>query len=152
MIADPDNPGNWLRRFKLSEPVVSCSSAAAAKGVALHRELKTLIVVTEDRYALAHLRGDRRLSLRAVKRCLSSEQGRLADPADLVGLGVGPGTISPFHPELWRLTHVVSRDVLELSWVTTNASLLDEYIVFDPLLLLRARDTLVTDLVQRPAH
>ena len=127
-------------------PVVSCESAAAAKGVALGRELKTLVLEADSGLVLAHLPGDRRLNLRAVKSCLPSRQARLAGLAALHALEIEPGTVTPFHPLLWQLPHVISRDVLELPWVTTNAGNLIEYIVFDPLLLLRARSTTVADL------
>jgi prolyl-tRNA editing enzyme YbaK/EbsC (Cys-tRNA(Pro) deacylase) len=147
---DFENPGSWLRRFKLNDPVVSCESAAAAKGVGLGHELKTLVFEADLGLALAHLRGDRRLSLRAVKRCVPTRQAKLASVATLASLGVEPGTVTPFHPLLWGLPHVISRDVLDLNWVTTNAGVRDEYVVFDPVLLLRARDTRVARLWVEP--
>lgn len=146
VIANPDNPGTWLRHFRLGSPVVSCASAAEAKGVPVAHELKTLVIDTDDGLALAHLRGDRRLALHSVRRCLKERQARLADRALLDAIGVEPGTIFPFHFALWGLPHLISREVLSLSWVTTNAGSLDTYIVFDPILLLRAADTTVADL------
>ena len=73
-----ENPGAWLRRFELSERVVSCEEAADAKGVPLHHELKSLLLICDHGYALAHLHGDRRLSLRAVKDAMGTRQARLA--------------------------------------------------------------------------
>jgi prolyl-tRNA editing enzyme YbaK/EbsC (Cys-tRNA(Pro) deacylase) len=146
MGKDFDNPGSWLKTFRLSHPVVSCADAADAKGVALARELKTLLLVTDQGLVLAHIRGDRRLSLRAVKRLLSVNEARLADTATLIQLGVEPGTINPFHAALWELPHIISRDVLEMSWVTSNAGSLDSYAVFAPSLLLEATHTRVGEI------
>jgi prolyl-tRNA editing enzyme YbaK/EbsC (Cys-tRNA(Pro) deacylase) len=144
MIADPDNPRSWLRVFRLAEPVVSCSEAAVAKGVPLERELKSLLLECDHGRVLVHLRGDHRLSLHAVKRALAVRQARLASPSAVQALGVSPGTLHPFHPALWTTTtYLIARGLFSLPWVTTNAGHPNEYIVFDPLVLLRAPRILV---------
>jgi len=142
---DGDIPGSWLRRFNLDRPVVSCESAAMAKGVALEHELKSLLLACDHGFVLAHVRGDQRLSLRAVKSTLALEQARLAAPSALESLGLSPGTIHPFHPNLWRLTQLITRQVLMLPWVTTNAGELTRYVRFDPVILLRARQFVIGD-------
>jgi prolyl-tRNA editing enzyme YbaK/EbsC (Cys-tRNA(Pro) deacylase) len=143
LIRDFDNPGSWLACFELERPVVSCGEAAAAKGVALERELKSLLLTCDDGHVLVHLRGNRELSLRAVKRALASRQARLAERAELEALGLSPGTIHPFHSTLWAMPQLLTRAVLALPWVSTNAGRLDAYVVFDPFLLLRARNVAV---------
>jgi hypothetical protein len=40
---------------------------------------------------------------------------------------------------LWRKTQLVTREILALPWVTTNAGDLHSYVIFDPLILLRAQ-------------
>jgi prolyl-tRNA editing enzyme YbaK/EbsC (Cys-tRNA(Pro) deacylase) len=72
----------------------ACEEAAAAKGVHLFKELKTLIVETSSGLIAVHLPGDARLSLRAVKVFLEAEEAYVADPETLLGLGLSPGTVS----------------------------------------------------------
>jgi prolyl-tRNA editing enzyme YbaK/EbsC (Cys-tRNA(Pro) deacylase) len=143
VIADPDNPGSWLRHFSLPYSVASCASAAEAKGIALAHELKTLILDCDRGLALAHLRGDHRLSLRAAKRALQVREAKLADVSRLTAIGLQAGTVQPFGPSLWGLPHLISGEVLKLPWITTNAGQDDTFIVFDPVLLLRAKHTVV---------
>lgn len=155
-----ETPLSWLRSFQLPLPVVSCESAARAKGFPLERELKTLVIDATTTQSIdpgarallvAHVRGDRRLSLRAVKRALGVTQARLAGNDSLDDLGVEPGTIHPFQPALWGLRHLVAREVLSLPWVTTNSGRLDGFIVFDPVILLRA-ECIVVDNLEEPVR
>jgi prolyl-tRNA editing enzyme YbaK/EbsC (Cys-tRNA(Pro) deacylase) len=142
VTASVDNPAEGLKRYVLSKPVISCASAAAAKGIPLGHELKSLVIEIESGLVVAHIPGDRRLSLRAVKRCLPTAQARLAN---LDGLDLLPGTVHPFHALLWPLHHLVAHEVLDLGWVSTNAGELTTYVIFDPALLLRARRVSVDD-------
>jgi prolyl-tRNA editing enzyme YbaK/EbsC (Cys-tRNA(Pro) deacylase) len=140
------NPGPWLRRRALSAPVVSCRSAATAKRVPLDHELKSLLITCDHGYhVVAHVRGSRRLSLRAVKNALNVRQARLADLPDLAEFGAKPGTLSPFNRLLWIRTQLVAREVLAMRWVTTNAGDDRGYVVFAPELLLQAPNHLVGD-------
>jgi prolyl-tRNA editing enzyme YbaK/EbsC (Cys-tRNA(Pro) deacylase) len=138
MTTDLDNPGSSLKRFRLAAPVSSCAEAAKAKGVDLEHELKSLLVTTDQGLVLAHTRGNRRLSLRAIKHTLGTDQARLAALSELGNIGLNRGTVCPFTPVLWTMRQVVAREVLGMAWVTTNAGEPDLYVVFDPLLLLRA--------------
>jgi len=110
----------------------------------LERELKTLLLDTgrhdsgrTNALVLAHVRGHRRLSLRAVKHALGVDEARLASVAVLRGLSLDPGTVHPFHPAVHGLKHLVAPEVFALNWVTTNAGELDRYVVFDPAILQR---------------
>lgn len=141
-----ENPGAWLRRFELSERVVSCEEAADAKGVPLHHELKSLLLICDHGYALAHLHGDRRLSLRAVKDAMGTRQARLAAQSELRQLGLDSGTVQPFHERLWNIPQLLERKLLLLPWVTTNAGQLDRYFIFDPAVLLRANNLTLASL------
>jgi prolyl-tRNA editing enzyme YbaK/EbsC (Cys-tRNA(Pro) deacylase) len=142
VIANTENPGVGFKQYTLSDPVISCASAAAAKGIPLEHELKSLVIETDAGLVVAHIPGNRRLSLRAVKRCLPTAQARLAN---LGALDLLPGTVHPFHALLWPLHHLVTREVLDLGWVSTNAGKLTTYVIFDPALLLRARLVSVDD-------
>jgi prolyl-tRNA editing enzyme YbaK/EbsC (Cys-tRNA(Pro) deacylase) len=135
-MATVDNPGASLKHYVLPQRVVSCASAAAAKDIPLEHELKSLVIQTDSGLVVAHIPGDRNLSLRAVKRGLPTTQARLANVNDL---GLAPGTIHPFATKLWQLHHLVSREVFDLGWISTNAGTLTTFVVFDPRLLLRAR-------------
>lgn len=148
---DFQTPRPWLPSYALPHEVVSCEAAAEAKGVPLERELKTLVIRVSDKptwegFVLAHVRGDRRLALRSVKRALNVKQARLASRESLEELGLEPGTVEPFSAALWGLKHLIASEVLSLGWVTTNAGQLDRYVVFDPLVLLRASHKVVEDL------
>jgi len=139
LIGEFENPGSWLLRFQLEKPVISCESAAAAKGIPLEHELKSLLIDCDQGRALAHVRGDRHLSLRDVKDALSLREAKLTSPELLRQMDIAPGTMHPFHPALWNGAHLITRQVLSLSWVSTNAGSSNEYVVFDPLVLLRAK-------------
>jgi len=143
MDAEIFSPMDWLRAFGLSCDVVSCKDAAEAKGFPLQRELKSLILKVDTGLIVAHLSGSESLSLRQVKRHLKSEEARLATLDEIKPLGVEAGTISPFLPNLWKLPHLIDVDLLEFSWVSTNNGTLNGYIVFDPILLCRARTSYV---------
>jgi prolyl-tRNA editing enzyme YbaK/EbsC (Cys-tRNA(Pro) deacylase) len=145
VITDLDNPSSWLPRFQLGGPVISCESAANAKGVPAEHELKSLLIDCDRGRVLAHVRGDRRLSLREIKKALALRQARLAAPQVLRGMGIAPGTLHPFHPALWPGVHLIARQVLAMPWVTTNAGKPDAYLVFTPLILLRATHLSVGD-------
>ncbi len=135
-----------VERWKKLEPkdldrrVFSCRSAARAKGVPLEHELKSLLIAYDGDYLVAHVRGNRRLSLRAVKNEMEAEQARLADPADLNMFDVSRGTLFPFKDTLWAKPQLITEEVLELDWVTTNYGDLSKYVEFPPRLLLKAAD------------
>jgi len=141
--ADFDNPASWLHVFPLESEVVSCASAATAKGLPLGRELKTLVLQTTAGLRVVHIRGDQQLDLRAVKSALGVREAYLASGATLKQLGLEPGIVHPFDLALWPLCHLIEQDVLDLNWVSTNAGRHDAFVVFDPVVLLRARRTLI---------
>lgn len=141
-----ENPGESLEKFELDRPVISCESAAKAKDIPLDNELKSLLIACDHgRHIVAHVRGSRRLSLRAVKRALKVREARLADPSDLDKYGVVPGSLCPFNERLWLETQLIEVEVLAMRWVTTNAG--DQkrksYVIFPPELLRHARDYMV---------
>lgn len=133
-------PVDLLDAAALPHPVVSCEDAAAAKGIPLSQELKTLLVDTSDGVVAVHVRGNETVSFRKVKEALNVSEAKLASRDQLDRLGVLPGTISPVIEPIWKLRHLLDTDVLAHEYVSTNNGSLTAYVTFDPKLLLQARD------------
>ena len=138
-------PGYQLDRFNLDKNVVCCKDAAKEKNIPLKHELKSLILTTSDGMVVLHLRGDRKVSLRAVKNALNVKQVYLLPINELEKLGIGAGTVSAVLEPVWAMPHLISRSVLALEYVSTNAKVLDKYFKFKPELLLQAKSTLIGD-------
>jgi prolyl-tRNA editing enzyme YbaK/EbsC (Cys-tRNA(Pro) deacylase) len=144
-------PLEWLRRFPLAQPVVTCQEAADAKRVPLEHELKTLLLLTDVGVVAVHVRGDRRVSLRAVKRQLGTAQARMLGEAGLTDLRLEPGTVNPFAPAIASAPQLVAPAVFDLAWVTTNAGRLDQYVVFHPMVLRTIDRLQVADIEEASA-
>jgi prolyl-tRNA editing enzyme YbaK/EbsC (Cys-tRNA(Pro) deacylase) len=127
-----------FKTFKLHYDVISCSQAAYAKGIPLKNELKSLILTTNKGLYVLNISGDENASLRSVKNVLNVDEAFLANIEQLNELQVQPGTICPFLPQLWCLPQLISKDVLKLSFVSTNNGTRNQYIVFHPKLLLQS--------------
>ena len=56
-----------------------------------------------------------------------------------------PGTVTPVLPQIWALPQLLSEDVLQLDYVSTNTGLIDKYIIFNPQLLLKQANYIVGD-------
>ena len=132
-----DRPlGETLLPQWLSREVVTCEQASLAKGVPLRNELKTLVLRTSDGHRAVHIRGDHRLSLRAVKRFLALREAHLLSAVELSNIGLAPGIVCPFLPPVWYMHQLVAASVLDLEFATTNNGTITGYFVFDPQLLL----------------
>lgn len=136
-------PGRSLQSYKSQTTVITCKEAALARHVPLSHELKSLILETPQGPIVVHVPGDKRVSLRAVKRAIGVKQARLASPSYLMQLGLTPGTVCAVLDPIWRLKHLISSDVLDLEYVTTNDGTLNGYFVFPPELLERAEQKLI---------
>src|SRR5258708_5564540 len=94
--------------------------------VALHRRLTRPDVpqfcelCISDGIVVVHVPGTKMISLRSVKRALGVKQARLASLSKLAELALTPGTVSPVLDPVWSLRHLISSDVLDLEYVTTN--------------------------------
>lgn len=142
-------PGLTLPTYKLGLPVITCEEAAAARGVALFKELKTLIVETSSGLIAVHLPGDARLSLRAVKAFLEAEEAYVADPETLFALGLSPGTVSAILEPVWSMPHLISRRVFDSNLMTTNNRTKTGYFSFDPVVLTHAKNVRIGEFEQR---
>ncbi len=133
-----DRPlGETLPSRSLERSVLSCKEAAAAKNVPLENELKTLVLQTSDGLYAVHLRGNRRLSLRAVKNFLRTKEAYLLPAPKMESLGLTPGKACPFLPPIWTMRQLVTSELLKLQFTTTNNGTLNGYFVFPPDLLLK---------------
>ena len=130
-------PGDGLPSRRLDRPVVSCEDAAAARGIPLARELKTLLLQTHDHGIVAvHLPGDAKVALRKVKQGLGTAQAYQASLEALAGLGLSPGTICAVKEPVWSMRHLVSQRLLQMDTVMTNDGTKTGYLEFDPAVLL----------------
>jgi prolyl-tRNA editing enzyme YbaK/EbsC (Cys-tRNA(Pro) deacylase) len=127
-----------LKVYKLDKEVVTCEEAAVAKGIPLKNELKTLIIQTSDGLYALHLPGNRQASLRAVKNFLNVDESYLLDEDELGELHLMPGTVSPMVDIVWNLPHLVSQEVLNRNFVSTNDGTRSGYVIFKPQILLSA--------------
>jgi hypothetical protein len=112
-------------------PVLSCQEAARARGVPLEQELKTLILSVSTFAVAAHITGDKRLNLRAVKQLFHVRDVRFLSRAILGIHGLAAGTVNPWNVNFCRY-NLLCRTVLERPQMTTNNSSLCEGVFFDP--------------------
>jgi prolyl-tRNA editing enzyme YbaK/EbsC (Cys-tRNA(Pro) deacylase) len=120
--------------------VISCKEAAGAKNIPLSHELKSLVLITGKGMYLLHLSGEKMADLRSVKKYLGCKQVCLASREDLKVLNVKPGTVNPFYEKLSILPQLISTELLELEFVSTNAGELNKYVIFKPNLLLSGNE------------
>ncbi|HEY4989964.1 MAG TPA: YbaK/EbsC family protein, partial [Opitutaceae bacterium] len=138
-------PGDRMLSQHLDRPVVSCEEAAAARGIPLARELKTLLLKTHDREIVAvHVPGDANVALRQVKRRLGTAQAYQASLQELEALGLTPGTVCAIKEPVWSMEHLVTRRVLRMDTVMTNDGTKTGYLEFNPALLMKT-DPIVGD-------
>ena len=137
-------PGLALPAYDLGKDVISCDQAAAAKGIPLANELKTIILSTKVGETVGicavSLPGDRQVSLRKVKRFLKVNQASLAPLTELHRIGLSPGTVCPVLDPVWSLPQLVSAAVFTLEFVSTNNNTQSRFLRFPPHLLLQARN------------
>jgi len=144
-------PGPNLKVFSLAKPVVSCEEAAAAKGIPLDSELKTLIMTTTKGFVALHLLGDGKASLPAVKKAIDVKQASLASIADLTSLGIQPGTVCAVKDPVWSMPHLITRRVLSKEMVSTNNGTHRGFYRFHPTVLLEAESVMIGDFEDDPA-
>lgn len=132
-------PGLRMEVLELPNDVVTCEEAAKAKNIDLRNELKSLILETSDGIVVAHLQGNRNLSLRKVKNYLGVKEAYVAGNDLIVDHGLKSGTVSAVLDPVWSFTHLIDKDIFDLEFVSTNAGFLNRYFVFDPKTLVSAK-------------
>jgi prolyl-tRNA editing enzyme YbaK/EbsC (Cys-tRNA(Pro) deacylase) len=123
-------------------PVVTCEDAAAARGIGLSEELKTLLLESGRLRIAVHLRGDARLRLRTIKRLLRLRDVRFIETPVLASAGLRAGTINPWNVPFCRY-HVLCLHVLTNTEMATNAGALDAGQFFPTAALLDLPNLLV---------
>lgn len=142
-------PGLEMTARWTSVEVITCRSAAKARGHELHRELKSLVLMTSEGTCVVHAPGDCTISLRKVKRHLKADEAYIADPEQLLELGLGPGTVCAVLDPVWSMRHLVDERVLQVPEVVTNNGTRNGYFTFDPDELRSARRVSIGDFVDR---
>ena len=136
-------PGEKFELFDLDHDVITCEQAAKAKRIPLQNELKTIISRTPDGLIALHLRGDRQVYWRAVKSILDVKEAEMISEDELAKLHLSPGTVSAVLDPVWSMPHLISREVIQLDFVSTNNSTRRQYFRFDPLTLLKSAKNLI---------
>jgi prolyl-tRNA editing enzyme YbaK/EbsC (Cys-tRNA(Pro) deacylase) len=149
--SSPQAPGLLLTPRYLDEQVITCEQAAAARGIPLAQELKTLIVRTDEGLIAVHISGDSKLSLRKVKTALGTSQAYLVSDTELAELGLSPGTVCAVLDPVWKLPHLVSHRVFALESVMTNNGTRTGYFTFHPSVLTEASEVSAGDFEQPSA-
>lgn len=134
-----------LKKHLLDKPVITCNEAAETKGIPLKNELKSILISSPKGLYLLHLPGDSEASLRALKKFLETDEACLASPEQLKSLGLSPGTVCAIKNPCWSMPHLISRRLLELSFISTNDGTLKGFYIFDPSVLLEAVSASIGD-------
>ncbi|QUY43493.1 TIR domain-containing protein [Acaryochloris marina] len=129
-------PGDTFEIYDLDHDVITCEQAAEAKAIPLQNELKTIVTKTSNGIIALHLRGDRQIYWRAVKNILDVKEAEMLSKEDLAKLHLSDGTVSAILDPVWSMAHLISREVIQLDFVSTNNSTRRQYFRFDPLVLL----------------
>jgi prolyl-tRNA editing enzyme YbaK/EbsC (Cys-tRNA(Pro) deacylase) len=140
-----DVDGRFFKGFEytietLPEDVISCTDAATAKMIPLQHELKSLVLKTGKGLYVLSLMGSASADFRAVKRILGTKEASMASEEELYSLGLKKGAVCPVLQILWNMPQLLSTEVFELDYVSTNAGKLNECIIFNPRELLKHRE------------
>ena len=125
-----------FKTYELDHDVISCSEAAGAKGISIKNELKTLVLETSFGICTVNVSAKNQISLRKVKTALNVNEACLASYHILNTLNLRPGTVCPFLTQLWKAPMLIDEYVLDLSFVSTNKGVRNQFIIFSPELLL----------------
>jgi len=142
-------PGIEMTPRWTSTEVISCRSAAKARGHELNRELKSLVLTTSKGLFVVHVPGDCTVSLRKVKSHLGSGEAYIADPEQLLELGLGPGVVCAVLDPVWSMHHLIDQRIFDVPEVVTNNGTRNGYYSFDPDELRSAKKVDIGDFVDR---
>ncbi len=79
----------------------SVEKVSKTLGVDPDKVLKTMIIYSKGRLYAFLIRGGKELDMETVRMEIQDEEARLAKPSEMrEGIGMGPGEVSPLHPNL----------------------------------------------------
>ena len=114
-------------KFKVyhhEQKTISCQQSAIQRSVNLNQTLKCMLAKAKDLPLLVlMLRGDHKLKIKRVRAYLNTKV-ELLDETEINKLGLTRGAISPFILSQ-KFIPIVDEGVLEISWMTFSAGLLD---------------------------
>lgn len=146
----PFAPGLEMQAKWTSVEVITCHSAAEVRGHELERELKSLVLTTSSGLSVVHVPGHCRVSLRKVKDYLGDgAEAHMADPEELLEIGLGPGTVCAVLEPIWSMLHFIDHRLFEHKEVATNNGTRNGYFRFDPNVLKSARNVEIGDFIER---
>ena len=132
-----------IEQYVLNYEVISCVQAAKAKKIPLENELKSLLLITSSGFLIAHVPGDKKLNNRYIKSAIQCKNVSLASPLDLKKLDLSPGTICAIRDPIWSMTHLISEEVLEKSYISTNDGTRTGFFRFNPKILLLSNSHII---------
>lgn len=132
---------NFVWHPKAHRSVNNCRDAIRVRGIALHQELKSILLKLRSGYFLFHLRGSEEIEEKKVNQIHRKLIGnktkiRLASNEELASFNAIKGTVNPLLADLWNLHHIISPTIFQGEFVWTNDGELDGYVKFNPYLLL----------------
>ena len=124
--------------------------AAAERGVATRQVVKTLLIRRPDRkHVLALVRGDRRLSLKKLARCLGVKSLEMAPSADVPRItGYQIGAVAPVGLRRKGVPVFVDETILEQARVSISAGRHDAGLELSTEDLIRAVGGQVADITE----
>lgn len=138
-----------VQRGELSKSVVTCAEAAAAKGIPLKNELKSLILQTSNGIIALHTPGNESASLRAIKNHLRVKEAHLASKPILAQLKLSPGEICPFLYPVLEMPHLISGELMNNEFLSTNDGTKTGYLLFPPSELLKLENKAFGDFSKK---
>lgn len=134
--------------YELDYDVISCAEAAGAKGISIKNELKTLVLETSSGICTVNVSAKDRVSLRQIKTALNVNEAYLASSHILNTLNLIPGNVCPFLTQLWKAPMLIDEYVLDLSFISTNKGVRNQFIIFSPQLLLLSPNHIVGNFIE----
>lgn len=138
-------PGKSLKTYKLDRNVVSCEEAAEAKGIPLNKELKTLVLATENGLISISLPANYSVSYWKIMIEENLSQVSLATKNDLDSLSLLPGTVTPLIEPLWSMRQLLDKKLFNMNIMSTNNGTLNGYVEFNPKIILDAPNVHIGD-------
>lgn len=112
--------------------VFSCYEAAFSKKIPLRNELKSLVLRTSNGLYILSLAGNMYANFRTIKRTLGVKEACMTSDCELQLLGASKGSVNPMLKKMWELPQLLSEEIFELDYVSTNSGKFNEYVIFSP--------------------